>query len=617
MNCLRLGSFTIVILITELLWNAPSAMAQREQMYERVLVQSHPSKRTVKPLVMGTHNAVTSMMPQATLAAQRILAAGGNAFDAIVGGQAVLGLVAPSANGVGSDAVLLVYDAAQKQVWSINAEGTAPELATIEWFQKNRQGKIPVNDTLLSATIPGAIDAWYILLSRWGTKSLAEVLAPALDIAESGVALTAAQAAEINSEGLSKYPSSQKLYQRPGKRWQEGDIFKNLQLARTFRRLIEAERGAAKQGREAGLRAARDRFYKGDIAREMATFSEENGGLMRYQDFASYKAKVEQPISYRYRGYLVHKNPSASQGPAELFALSMLQGYDLKSMGHNSADYIHTLAEAIKLAMADRDKYLGDMDFIQIPYKGLLSGEYGAERRKLIHPKRASLQFRAGHPEKFEPGFAVVNRPDDYSLTGDGDHSGDTSYIGVVDQQRNAVSFTPSLHSGFGTKVVMGDLGFALNCRADYFSLVPGHANALQGGKRPRSTLQGTLVTKDGELFLITGCPGGDNQSINTMQTLLNVVDFGMNVQQAIEAPRWTSRSFPASPAPHTMYPGDLQVEDRVPQGVRADLVNRGHKVYVLGSYSIGLNAAILWDASKGVVSAGADPRNSALALAW
>ncbi len=605
MKALRIARAPIVI--AALLWNIAPVMAQGPRLYERVLVERPGGRRTVKPVVMGTHYAVTSMMPQATLAAQRILESGGNAFDAIVGGQAVLGLVAPASNGVGSDAQLMVYDAKQKKVWSLNAEGVAPRLATIAWFQKNRDGKIPLDDSLLSATVPGLIDAWYILLSRWGTKSLAEVLAPALEIAEGGMALTAAQAAEISSKGLAKYPSSRKVYQPEGKQWREGDIFKNLQLARTLRRLLEAEKQAAGQGREAGLKAARDRFYKGDIAREIAKFSEENGGLIRYEDLATYTAKVEEPASYNYRGYVVNKNPSASQGPAELFALGMLKGYDLKSMGHNSADYIHTLAEATKLAMADRDKYLGDMDFIKIPYQGLLSEPYAAERRKLIDPQK----------EKFEPEYHPVKRPDDYDITGGGDHDGDTSYIGVVDQQRNAVSFTPSLHSGFGTKVVIGELGFTLNCRADYFSLVAGHANALEPGKRPRSTLQGTLVTKDGELFMITGCPGGDNQAINTMQTVLNIVDFGMNVQQAIEAPRWTTRSFPGSPTPHTMYPGDLQVEDRVPQSVRADLVRRGHKVSVSSAYSIGSNAAIVSDSAKGIVAAGADPRNSALALAW
>jgi len=605
------------IILTIALLQVIPAMAQTQRLYERVLIPPSRSSRTVKPVVMGTHYAVSSMMPQATVAAQRILEAGGNAFDAIVGGQAVLAQVAPSANGLGSDAVLLVYDAAHKKVWSINAEGVAPKLATIEWYQEHHNGKLPLNDTLLAATIPGAIDAWYILLSRWGTKSFAEVLAPALEIAEGGIALTAGQASEISSRGLSKYPTSRVVYQPEGKRWREGDVFKNPQLARTLRRLLEAEREASGHGREAGLKAARDRFYKGDIAREMARFCEENGGLMRYEDFAGYSAKVEETVSYNYRGYLVHKNPSASQGPAELFALSILQGYDLKGMGHNSAAYIHTLAEATKLAMADRDKYLGDMDFIKIPYTGLLSEPYAAERRKLIDPQKASLELREGHPEKFQPDYNPVKRPDDYNVTGDGDHEGDTSYIGVVDRQRNAVTFTPSLHSGFGTKVVIGDLGFALNCRGDYYSLVAGHANALAPGKRPRSTLQGTLVTKDGELFMITGCPGGDNQNINTMQTLLNIVDFGMNVQQAIEAPRWTTRAFPASPTPHTMYPGDLQVEDRIPQAVRAELLTRGHKLSVSGAFSIGSNAAIVSDAAKGIVAAGADPRNSAHALAW
>ncbi len=575
------------------------------------------SRRTIKPLVMGKQFAVSSMEPGATLAAQRILQSGGNAFDAIVAGQAVLGLVAPAANGVGSDAFLLVYDAKAKKVWSVNAEGTAPKLATIEYFQRHHDGKLIIDDGLLPGTIPGAVDAWYILLSRWGTKSLEDVLQPAIEIAEGGMALTAAQAAQLNTKGLAKYASSRKLYQPDGKVWQEGDTFKNPDLGRTFRRLIEAERQASAQGRQAALKAARDRFYKGDIAREMARFAEVNGGLMRYEDFASYQAKVEEPVSYNYRGYVMHKNPSASQGPAELLALSILQGYDLKKMGHNSADYIHTLTEATKLAMADREKFLGDADFVKIPYRGLLSEEYAAERRKLIDPAKASLELRAGNPEKFDSDFAPVARPDDYTLTGEGDHNGDTSYIAVVDKDRNAISFTPSLHSGFGTKVVMGDLGFVLNCRGDYFSLVAKHANALEPGKRPRSTLQGTLVTKDGEMFLVTGCPGGDNQNINTMQTFLNIVDFGMNPQQAIEAARWTTKAFPSSPFPHRMYPGDLQVEERIPEETRAELRRRGHNLTVSGPYVIGSNGAILSEPVKGYVAAGSDPRTTALSLAW
>jgi gamma-glutamyltranspeptidase/glutathione hydrolase len=218
---------------------------------------------------------------------------------------------------------------------------------------------------------------------------------------------------------------------------------------------------------------------------------------------------------------------------------------------------------------------------------------------------------------KFAPGFEPVNRPRDVDMRGHADHEGDTSYIAVVDKERNMISFTPSLHSGFGTKVVMGNLGFILNCRGDYYSLVPGHANALEPGKRPRSTLQGTLVLKDGKPFLITGSPGADDQCMRTIQTFLNIVDFGMNAQQAIEAPRWTTRGFPASPFPHTMYPGDLSLEGRIPDAVRAELAKRGHKVAMRGPWSMNASAAVMVDWETGTLSAAADPRTTALGLAW
>ena len=564
--------------------------------------------QTMKQLVRGTEYAAASMMPQATLTAEHVLRSGGNAFDAIVAGQAVLGIVQPNMNGIGSDATLLIYDAKQKKVLSLNAEGTAPKLATIEWYKANQGGKIPVDDSLLAGTVPGVVDAWYILLSRWGTRSFAELLAPAIELAERGVPM----GRTLNSPALRKYPTSARVYAAP-----DGEGWKNPDLARTLRRLVEAEKQASPQGRQAALKAARDRFYKGDIAREMAKFSEENGGLFRYEDFAAYTAKLEEPVSIDYRGYTVYKNASATQGPAELFALKMLEGYDLKKMGLNSADYIHTSAEAIKLAMADRDTFLGDMDFIQIPYAGLLSNPYAAARRKLIDPAQASLEFRPGDPAPYTPGFTPVARPTDVNLSGDADHQGDTSYIAVVDKERNMISFTPSLHSAFGTKVVIGNLGFIFNCRGDYFSLVPGHANALAPGKRPRSTLQGTLVLKDGKPLLVTGSPGADDQCMRTMQTLLNIVEFGMNMQQAIEAPRWSTRSFPASPFPHTMYPGDLWLEGRIPDAVRAELERRGHKVTMRGPWSMNNSAGILVEAGTGTVSAGADPRCPALALAW
>jgi gamma-glutamyltranspeptidase/glutathione hydrolase len=580
--------------------------------------ESLPAQRgpqTMKQLVRGSEYAVASMMQQATLTAEHILRSGGNAFDAIVGGQAVLGLVQPQMNGMGSDATLLIYDAPAKKVWSLNAEGTAPKLATIEWYKAHKEGKIPVNDSLLSGTVPGVMDAWYILLSKWGTKTFAEVLQPAIELAERGFPVNRGFA----TAAVLKYPSSAKVYHPPdGKAWKDGEIFKNPDLARTWRRIVEAEKQASGQGRAAGLKAARDFFYKGEIAREMAQFSEENGGLFRYEDFATYTAKLEEPVSINYRGYTVYKNASASQGPAELFALNILEGYELKKMGLNSADYIHTSVEAMKLAMADRDTYLGDMDFIQIPYRGLLSKEYAAERRKLIDPARSSLEFRPGDVRNYAGAdYQPVDRPRDVDMRGGASHEGDTSYISVVDRDRNMISFTPSLHSVFGTKVVLGSLGFMLNCRGDYYSLVPGHANALEPGKRPRSTLQGTLVMKDGKPFLVTGSPGADDQCMRTIQTLLNMVDFGMNLQQAIEAPRWSTRSFPASPFPHTMYPGDLLLEARIPDAVKADLEKRGHRVTMRGPWSLNDSAGIVIDPETGTLSAAADPRTSAVALAW
>jgi len=267
--------------------------------------------------------------------------------------------------------------------------------------------------------------------------------------------------------------------------------------------------------------------------------------------------------------------------------------------------------------MADREKYLGDMDFVKIPYDGLLSKDYARERRKLIDSTKASLELRPGSPEKFASTGSASDRPVRVVLDGNASHDGDTSYIAVVDKDRNLVSFEPSLHSEFGTGVIMGDTGIIFNCRGDYYSLVRGEANALEPGKRPRSTLQSTLVMKDGQPYAILGSPGADDQVMRTMQTLINVIDFGMNIQQAIEAPRWSSRSFPASPFPHTMYPGDLAVEARIPEATRQALVARGHKLRVAPAWSLGSNAAIIIDVKTGVLSAGADPRVEAYAWAW
>jgi len=286
-----------------------------------------PAIQTMRPVIRGRHAAVASMKAEATEAARRILDAGGNAFDAVVAGQAALAVTDFSLNGLGSDAVLLVYNSYDKKVYSINAEPRAPKLATIDWYEKNNGGKIPESDGLLSGGLPGVVDAWYILLDRWGTMSFEQVLKPAIDLAEKGFPLSELGASYIaDSKKILKYPTTARIYLPNGHPPKAGEILKNPDLAQTLKKLVGAEKANGAKGRHAALLAARDRFYKGDIAHDFAAFSEANGGLFRYEDFAEYTAKVETPISINYRGYQVYKNPSASQGPTELIALNLLEG---------------------------------------------------------------------------------------------------------------------------------------------------------------------------------------------------------------------------------------------------------------------------------------------------
>jgi gamma-glutamyltranspeptidase/glutathione hydrolase len=352
------------------------------------------------------------------------------------------------------------------------------------------------------------------------------------------------------------------------------------------------------------------------MAHIMSRFLEEHGGLYRYDDFATYTAKIEKPVSINYRGYDVYKNPSATQGPTELLLLNLLSGFNVRSLGHNTAAQIHIAIEAAKLAYADRERFLGDTDFIDIPFRELLSNAYADDRRKLIDLQKASYELRPGEP------LAYLNshkrkKTLHPTVSGSADHAGDTSYLAIVDKDRNAVSFTPSLHSAFGTGVVLGDLGFILNCRGDLFHLEEGHANALIPGKRPRSTLTPTMVLKDGAPFLAVGSPGGDDQPMRIAQTIINVLDFGMNIQDAIEAPRWSTTSFPASEFPHTMYPGAIALEDRIGDPVRAGLRELGHMLEIKGPWTMNASCGIIIDPATGVLSAGADPRGDSYALAW
>ncbi|MEO7142481.1 MAG: gamma-glutamyltransferase family protein [Bryobacteraceae bacterium] len=613
-----------------------------------------PTSRTTRPVIRGRGYAVSTRKPQAAQVAENILRAGGNAFDAAVAAHAVLAVTDPAMTGFGGDAHALIYDAQTKSVLSINAAGAAPQLATIDWYNQFADGKIPAADGLLSASLPGAFDACYLMLDRWGTMTFREVLSPAIELAIDGFAVSeflAAYFAEYSGK-LRKYPSTAKIYLPDGELLKPGAILRNPDLAGTLTKLIDAEQRASREfaqngargalcaseefaqngvrralcaseeyaqsdARRAGLRAARDCFYKGEIARTIAAFSEANGGLYRYEDFAAYEAKIEPPVFVNYRGYDVYKNPSATQGPTELIFLNLLESLDLASIGHNTPDYIHASVEAAKLAYADREKFLGDAEFIQIPFAALLSKQYARERAALIDWQRASMELRPGTAGERGTGNKIGAAAARANLSGSADHHGDTSYVAVVDRNRNAVSFTPSLHSAFGTGVAIEGLGLILNCRGDLYDLDAGHPNALVPGKRPRSTLTPTIVLKNGAPFLIVGSPGGDDQPLRIAQTFLNIADFGMNIQDAIEAPRWSTTSFPASEFPHTMYPGRISLEDRIPEPVRLALEARGHLIEVQGPWTMNASCGILIDPDTGVLSAGADPRGDSYALAW
>lgn len=528
---------------------------------------------STRPVLRGTSYAISTRKPQATQAAERILLEGGNAFDAAVAAMAALAVTDPAMTGIGGDANILVYVAAEKKVRAINATGATPKLATIDWYRRNAGGKIPVSDGLLCGTVPGVPAACYTLLERWGSMNFADATYAGVELAKNGFPVSEYFLEFVTGHAakLHKYRETERIYFAGGRELKAGDILRNPDLAETLAAMGD-----------------RDAFYKGEIARTLARFSEAHGGLFRYEDFAGYQAQVGEPISVNYRGFEVYKNASACQGATELVLLNLLENHDLKSLGHNSADYLHLCIEAAKLAYADRERYLGDMDFIHIPFEEVLS------KSRVRHAPDLSA-----------------------NLAGSASHVGDTSYIAIVDKHRNCVSMTPSLHSAFGTGVTMGSTGLIFNCRGDCFVLDENHPNALMPGKRPRSTLTPSLVLRDGEPFLVMGSPGGDDQPLRIAQTFLNVVDFGMNIQDAIEAPRWSTTSFPATEFPQTAYPNQIAVEERIDENVRAALAQRGHVVETTGPWFLGANCAVMVDQTTGVLSAGADPRGDSYALAW
>jgi gamma-glutamyltranspeptidase/glutathione hydrolase len=565
----------------------------------------------LRPTLTGTHGMVTAEHHLSAIAGLQMLLAGGNAVDAAVAAILVEGLVNPDKNTLGGEVPMLIYSAAERRVYAINGNTCAPRAATIDLFRSRGIDLIP-NEGLLGAGVPATLDALVTALDRFGTMTFAQVAAPVIAHAERGIALHTG----IRGQGfawtiggeedrfLHHWPSSARVY-CPGGAWpQLGTRFRNPDLAATYRLLVEAEDGARRGGRSAGLRAARDRFYRGDIARQIVQFSAENGGLLALEDFADFETRVEEPVSADYRGVQVFKCPPWSQGPVFLQSLRLLEGFNLCALGHNSAAYIHTLTEALKLAFADRERYYGDPECVDVPLEGLLARQYAESRRTLIDPATASAELRPGDPRT---GAALLREVP--SLVGRGWGAG-TSHVDAVDADGNLVAATPS-GAWISSSPVVEGLGFPLTTRCQTFYLEEGHANALAPGKRPRTTLTPSLALREGRPYLAFGTPGGDNQDQWSLQFFLNVVDFGMELQEAIEAPKFSSTHWPNSFYPHKAEPKRLRVEGRIPTRVRRRLAEMGHDIAVRADWSEGFVLAVMVHPETGILQAGADPRGA------
>jgi gamma-glutamyltranspeptidase/glutathione hydrolase len=576
-------------------------------------------------VVRGKRGAVAAGHPLSAEAGLRLLRQGGNATDAGCAAILAASVMEFSHFSFGGE-VPIIIKPSNGAVTVINGQGIAPQLATRQFFldlaktagDEKGTNVIP-SSGILPATVPGVLDAVVTALDRFGTKSLAEVMQPAIELAD-GFPIDELRVSYIERTRKIYEPwtTSARLFLPGGNVPKPGDMFSQPDLARTLRQIVNAERAAASKGRHASLTAARDYFYKGDIARRISEFCAANGGLLRAGDFAAFHAKIEAPSHSSYRGYEVYKTGFFAQGPVMLEMLNVLEGYDLRAMKHNSADYIHTLTEAMKLGFADRDRYYGDPDFVSVPGSELLSKEYAAMRRSLINERHASLEQRPGDPVNRKP---LINGAPNPALTGrssvpEAERANDTTCVNVIDKDGNLFSATPS--GAWLPAVVAGDTGVLLGQRMQSFLLEEGHPNVLQPGKRPRITLSPTLVLRGGKPFLVLSTPGGDNQDQSLVQVLLNIIEFGMNVQEAVEAPRFQTLHLVSSFDDHRFNPGVLNLEDRITAEVRSDLVSRGHKVEMQAAWgNPSAPTVIKFNAESGVIEAGADPRRGRYAIAW
>jgi gamma-glutamyltranspeptidase / glutathione hydrolase len=561
---------------------------------------------TMFPPVRGTREMVAAANNFEVEAGYRLLTQGGNAVDAGVAAVLAAAVTEQARFGLGGEMPLLLKMQG-KPITAISGVGTAPALATVKtyqsrtsepWEKPDRMPPIPVQG-IRAAILPGALSGLLLALEQHGTKSFAEVAAPAIEYAD-GFPLGEEFALFIRNGQriLELWPASKQFFLPSGEPPTRGSVFREPTLAKTLRELVTIEK-KARGKRDRKIRAVHDYFYKGDLAKRIAAFSEANGGYIRYEDLRDFRAETDTPRNFTYRGFEVHKPGFWTQGPVMLQALAILEGFDLKAMGHNSPEYLHTVIEAVKLAFADRDRHYGDPKFSKIPEQVLLSREYAERRRKLIDSAKASMEHRPGVLD----GTAPVTSGSAANL---GTVVQDTTCVNVVDRYGNFFSATPS--GAWLPSVIAGDTGIPFSTRLQSFVVQDGHPNQLAPGKRPRVALSPTLVTKNGEPVIAMSTPGGDNQDQAMLQVLLNMIDFGMSPQEAVEAPRFQTEHFYSSFAGHDFNPGKLALEGRIPRATAEKLTALGHRVTVTADWSNSSAPTVIWR-EAGVLHGGADPR--------
>ena len=524
--------------------------------------------------VLATHGMVATSQPLAAMAGGRVLMEGGNAVDAAIASAAVLNVVEPVSTGVGGDMFALIWNNKDKSVRAINGSGRSPMAATIEALKAEGHSTMPQRG-VHSVTVPGAVHGWETLLESCGTMSLSHLLQPAIKYAEEGFPVSDIISFQWSGqvELLSQLPSGQEMLLN-GKAPKHGEMMRIPTLGRTLRTVAEG-------GSEA--------FYKGDIAEKTAAFIQEQGGCMTTADMANHTSDWQDPISTDYRGVTCWECPPSDQGVAALEALNIIEGYDIAAMGSQTADTYHHLIEAMRLAFADAFQYVADPDFSQVPTTEMLSKEFAKKRRALIDPKRALETVPYG---KVQGGS-------------------DTVYISAVDGDGNACSFIYSIYSNFGSGMVVPDTGIVLHNRGALFSLEPGHANALAGGKRPYHTIIPGLATKDNELYLCYGVMGAFMQPQGHLQVISNLVDHGMDAQAALNALRFI------------VTEDDVSLEEGISPQVLADLDNRGHNTRMISSYYRGMSGGmggaqlIQRDPDTGVLHGASEPRKDGCAIGW